>query len=215
MPLNEADTRAKLIDPALHACGWTEDLIRREETAGAIEIIDGKPRKQAKGRVDYTLRVKVNPDTQPVAVALIEAKAEHLPPTHGLEQAKAYAVGKRLNVPFVFSSNGHLYVEYNCATALSNLYADWCAKNGRLRLDPYAFKCTASVGGSDYIADLRGGSRHHFVATTVDLLTTGVDVPVVRNIVFFKYVRSPIAFYQMVGRGTRLDAPSGKLMFRV
>jgi type I restriction enzyme R subunit len=39
MPLNEADTRAKLIDPALHDRGWTENLIRREETAGAIEII--------------------------------------------------------------------------------------------------------------------------------------------------------------------------------
>jgi hypothetical protein len=24
-----SDTRAKLIDPAIHACGWTEDLIRR------------------------------------------------------------------------------------------------------------------------------------------------------------------------------------------
>ena len=55
----------------------------------------------------------------------------------------------------------------------------------------------------------------HFIATTVDLLTTGVDVPVVRNIVFFKYVRSPIAFYQMIGRGTRLDPATGKLMFRV
>jgi len=50
---------------------------------------------------------------------------------------------------------------------------------------------------------------------TVDLLTTGVDVPIVRNVVFFKYVRSSIAFYQMVGRGTRLHPPSGKLMFRV
>ena len=48
MGLGEADTRAKLIDPAIHARGWTEDLIRREETAGAIAIIDGKPRKQAK-----------------------------------------------------------------------------------------------------------------------------------------------------------------------
>jgi len=37
----------------------------------------------------------------------------------------------------------------------------------------------------------------------------------VQNIVFFKYVRSPIAFYQMIGRGTRLYAPTGKLMFRV
>ena len=70
MGLTESDTRAKLIDPAIHARGWTEDLIRREETAGAIEIIDGKPRKQAKGRVDYALRIKVNLETQPVAVAL-------------------------------------------------------------------------------------------------------------------------------------------------
>ena len=119
MPLNESDTRAKLIDPAIHARGWTEDLIRREETAGAIEIIAGKPRKRAKGRVDYTLRVKVNPQTQPVAVALIEAKAESLPPTHGLEQAKLYASCKRLNVPFVFSTNGHLFVEFDRSTGLT------------------------------------------------------------------------------------------------
>lgn len=30
MPLSEADTRAKLIDPALHACIWTQDLIHCE-----------------------------------------------------------------------------------------------------------------------------------------------------------------------------------------
>lgn len=42
MPLSESDTRAKWIDPGLHARGWTEDLIRREETAGAIEAIEGK-----------------------------------------------------------------------------------------------------------------------------------------------------------------------------
>jgi len=101
------------------------------------------------------------------------------------------------------------------AIALNNLYAEWCAAQGRPRLEPYAFKCTAAGGGSDYLADLRGAARHHFVATTVDLLTTGVDVPCVRNIVFFKYVRSPIAFYQMIGRGTRLDPASEKLMFRV
>ena len=101
------------------------------------------------------------------------------------------------------------------AATMNNLYAEWCAKNNLPRLEPYTFKCTAASGGSDYLADLRGGARHHFVATTVDLLTTGVDVPCVRNIVFFKYVRSPIAFYQMIGRGTRIDPPTGKLMFRV
>jgi type I restriction enzyme R subunit len=40
MALSESDTGAKLIDPALYSCGWTEDLIRREETAGAIVIED-------------------------------------------------------------------------------------------------------------------------------------------------------------------------------
>src|SRR3990170_4253224 len=118
-PLSESDTRAKLIDPAIHARGWTEDLIRREETAGAIEIIEGKATKKSKGRIDYTLRVKVNADSQPVAVALIEAKAENLPPTHGLEQAKAYANCKRLNVPFAFSSNGHLFVEFDRFSGLT------------------------------------------------------------------------------------------------
>jgi len=570
LAFNESDTRAKLIDPAIHKCGWTEDLIRREETAGAIEIIDGKPRKRAKGRTDYTLRVKVSLDTQPVAVALLEAKAESLPPTAGLQQAKLYASCQRLNVPFVLSSNGHLFVEFDRTTGftsesrpiadfptpdelrlryeqaagfclsdqaakpllmrypggeatrryyqdaairavlekiarcnrdgqpkrallplatgsgktfiavhllkriadagllrkalflcdrdelrsqalrafqnifgsnaaevfktrpdgrnnaqnarihiatyqtldvdspdgtgntlaefypqenyfshividechrsawgkwsevlrrnpdavqigltatprqiritektkeadddarltadnlrhfgepvyeydmgqgiedgylaaceiqkgrvniddtgitleeiiarrpidantgqpmspeylkelytktqyedlillpdrvyamckdlfeylletggpeqktimfcvrdrhaddvanqMNNLYAEWCAENGQSRAEPYAFKCTASVSGSQYLADLRGASRSHFIATTVELLTTGVDVPCVRNIVFFKYVRSPIAFYQMVGRGTRIDPPTNKLMFRV
>ena len=113
LSLSETDTRAKLIDPAIHARGWTEDLVRREETAGAIAILDGQPRKQARGRVDYVLRVKVTFDSQPVAVALIEAKAEHLPPAHGLEQAKCYARCRRMNVPFVFSTNGHLFVEYD------------------------------------------------------------------------------------------------------
>jgi len=119
MSLSESDTRAKLIDPALHSRGWTEDLIRREETAGAVEILDGQPRRSQHGRTDYTLRVKVTMDAQPVAVALIEAKAEHLPPGHGLEQAKLYAESKRLNVPFVFTTNGHMFVRFDRASSLS------------------------------------------------------------------------------------------------
>src|SRR5258705_10338940 len=67
MPLGEADTRAKLIDPAIHARRWTEDLIRREVTAGAVEGVEGQPRRRGKGRVDYTLRVRVNTSSQPVA----------------------------------------------------------------------------------------------------------------------------------------------------
>ncbi len=69
MILNEADTRAKLIDPALHRCGWTENLVRREETERSIDIVDGKPRRRQKGRIDYLLRIKVNINSQPIAVA--------------------------------------------------------------------------------------------------------------------------------------------------
>lgn len=554
--LTEADTRAKLIDPALHNRGWTEDLIRREETAPGIDIVEGKPRRRQRGRVDYLLRVRVNINTQPIAVALIEAKASDEPPDKGMEQAKRYA--RLNNVPFVYSCNGHLFLEYDhftgktsrprslnsfptpdelrhryqqgmgfslesesarpllepypggeasrryyqdaairaalekiaqgqkrlllflatgtgktfiavhllkkiadagqlrralfvcdrdelrsqglshfqnafganaaevtganpqknariliatyqtlnvsteaedarfltehypenyfshivldechrsawgkwslvlrrnpeavhigltatprsfeggtkaerredeeitannlkyfgepvyeydmaqgiedgyiaaaeiirreinldltgitrqdieqlgakdaitgkpvtadiaqeyyearsfedliqlpdrvkamcqdlfgmllqtggplqktiifctrdthadaVANEMNNLYADWCVRNGEQRLEPYAFKCTAAVSGSQYIADLRGSMRSHFIATTVDLISTGVDVPCVRNVVFFKYVQSPIAFHQMMGRGTRLHPPTNKLMFRV
>lgn len=36
MPLSEADTRAKLIDPSLQARGWHEDLIKREKLVGPV-----------------------------------------------------------------------------------------------------------------------------------------------------------------------------------
>lgn len=564
MSHNEADTRSKLIDPAIYKRGWSEDHIKREESAGTIEIVAGKAKRNAKGKVDYTLRLKMASASQPVAVAIIEAKAENKHPGHGLEQAKAYAVCKRLNVPFAFSSNGHQFVEFDrftgvtsaprpmsefpspddlrmryesgmgfsldspaakpllaayhggeagrryyqdaairavlekiarsdalgepkralltlatgagktfiavnllkkiadagqlrralfvcdrdelrtqglaalqkvfgsdamaatgsnpeknarvvvatyqtldvdsdeadanfltknypenyfshividechrsawgkwsqvltrnpdaiqvgltatprkinfpkgskeaeadakicadnfkhfgepvyeydmaqaiedgylaaceiikgrvsldnsaltkdeilqrkvtnaktgddvsedelkeqyekqnyegqillpervsamckdlftylCDTGgpeqktiifcardrhaddvareMNNLYVEWCKQEGKTRKEPYAFKCTAANDGSDYLPDLKGASRHHFIATTVDLLSTGVDVPCLRNIVFFKYVKSPISFYQMIGRGTRIDIPTDKLMFRV
>lgn len=75
MPYNEADTRAKLIDPAQRQRGWTEDLVFCEQTAGSI-VLDGMRARRLPGRVDYLLRVRVNPGTQPVPLALIEAKAE-------------------------------------------------------------------------------------------------------------------------------------------
>lgn len=555
--LSEADTKAKLIDSALHRCGWTEDLIHREETARPIDIVEGLPRRRERGRIDYVLRIKVSPTAQPVAVALLEAKKNTDPPDKGLEQAKKYA--KLHNVPFVYSTNGYLFVEYDATTGktsspkpidefpspqqlrkryeevkgfsldseqakplliayphgettrryyqdaairavlekiaqgkkrmllylatgsgktfiavhilkkiadagrlrralfvcdrdelrnqalsafqavfgadaaavtssnpqknarvliatyqtlnvatdtddakffienypenyfshividechrsawgkwsiilrrnpdaihigltatprwfaeglrkedaaedeeitannyryfgepvyeydiaqgiedgylaacmvikrevdidqkgitkeeikqhqpkdaltgqlvkeesikdkyeaesfedeiqlpdrvksmcadlfnmllqtgdphqktvvfcvrdshadavaaeLNNLYADWCKQNNQPRLEPYAFKCTASVSGSTYLADLRGSERSHFIATTVDLITTGVDVPILQNVVFFRYIKSPILFHQMLGRGSRIHLPTNKLMFRV
>ncbi|MEO3742547.1 DEAD/DEAH box helicase family protein [Plantactinospora sp. B5E13] len=47
------------------------------------------------------------------------------------------------------------------------------------------------------------GSAPH-IAISVDMLDTGIDVPEVVNLVFFKIVRSKTKFWQMIGRGTRL-----------
>jgi len=116
LPLTEADTHAKLVNPAIYSRGWTEDHIKREESTGAVEIIAGKARRRSKGRTDLTLRVIVTAETQPVAVAVIEVKRDTLPPGKGLTQAKGYAKAARLNVPFVFSTNGHMYVEFDRTT---------------------------------------------------------------------------------------------------
>lgn len=57
--------------------------------------------------------------------------------------------------------------------------------------------------------------RNPNVAVTVDLLTTGVDVPEICNLVFLRRVNSRILFDQMLGRATRLCPDIGKESFRI
>lgn len=51
------------------------------------------------------------------------------------------------------------------------------------------------------------------IATTVDLLSTGIDIPHLRNIVFMKPVASTVLFKQIIGRGSRLSKDKG--FFRI
>ena len=53
------------------------------------------------------------------------------------------------------------------------------------------------------------------IAVTVDLLTTGIDVPRVANLVFLRRIRSRILYDQMIGRATRLCPEIGKSVFRI
>ena len=57
--------------------------------------------------------------------------------------------------------------------------------------------------------------RNPTISVTVDLLTTGVDVPEICNIVFLRRVNSRILFEQMLGRATRLCPEVEKETFRV
>ena len=53
------------------------------------------------------------------------------------------------------------------------------------------------------------------IAVTVDLLTTGIDVPSITNLVFLRRVNSRILYEQMIGRATRLCPDIGKEVFRI
>lgn len=53
------------------------------------------------------------------------------------------------------------------------------------------------------------------VAVTVDLLTTGIDVPTISNLVFLRRVKSRILYEQMLGRATRLCPAINKERFRI
>jgi type I restriction enzyme R subunit len=54
------------------------------------------------------------------------------------------------------------------------------------------------------IDDFSQPDKGPHIAVSVDMLDTGIDVPEVVNLVFFKIVRSKAKFWQMIGRGTRL-----------
>ncbi len=97
--MNEAETRAELIDPALRAAGWggTEgSRIRREVIAPGRLIGSGK-RAQPE-YADYVLVYRSE------KLAVIEAKKRGLPDTEGVGQAKKYA--EKLETRFTYSTNG-------------------------------------------------------------------------------------------------------------
>lgn len=98
--MNEADTRAEHIDPALKTAGWgviEETRISREYPIipGRIE---GNRRRIKPLTADYVLIYRNH------KLAIIEAKSWDLPLTEGLAQAKNYA--KKLALRFAYSSNG-------------------------------------------------------------------------------------------------------------
>lgn len=53
------------------------------------------------------------------------------------------------------------------------------------------------------------------IAVTVDLLTTGIDVPTISNLVFLRRIKSRILYEQMLGRATRLCPEIDKEVFRI
>jgi type I restriction enzyme R subunit len=100
------------------------------------------------------------------------------------------------------------------AQQMNNLYVRWCKERGQTPKDYYAFKCMGGDNnGADMIEPLRGSGERAFIACTVDLLEAGVDIERLNAVVFFRYLKSSIKFYQMVGRGTRIHEETQKYKF--
>ncbi len=100
------------------------------------------------------------------------------------------------------------------AMHMNNLYTRWCRENEQTPKDHYAFKCMGGPNnGADMIEPMRGSGERAFIACTVDLLEAGVDIERLNAVVFLRYLQSPIKFYQMVGRGTRIHEETQKYKF--
>jgi type I restriction enzyme, R subunit len=98
--VNEAETRAEYIDPALAACGWgvVEGSRIRREYAITPGRLDGLGRRGKGLTADYVLIYR---NTK---LAVVEAKAWDEPLTEGVGQAKNYA--KKLEIRFAYATNG-------------------------------------------------------------------------------------------------------------
>ncbi len=115
--MNEAETRAELIDPALSQSGWgiiEGSKILRERnahiTAGKIQAGGGRSKPL---KADYILAYKGR------KLAVVEAKSDELEVGEGVAQAKQYAT--MLHLDFTYATNGKDIYEINLKTGKEGL----------------------------------------------------------------------------------------------
>lgn len=76
-------------------------------------------------------------------------------------------------------------------------------------------KITGQSDKVDQLIRRYKNERYPNIAITVDLLSTGIDVPKICNLVFMRRIRSRILYEQMMGRATRRCDEIGKTVFRI
>lgn len=76
-------------------------------------------------------------------------------------------------------------------------------------------KITGQSDKVDQLIRQYKNERYPNIAITVDLLTTGIDVPKICHLVFLRRVKSRILYEQMIGRATRRCDEIGKTVFRI
>ncbi len=115
---------------------------------------------------------------------------------HLMEKGQKVAGYDRLGKTIIFAKN-HDHAEF-IAKRFDENYPQHAGHFARV-ID---FKVTYAQSLIDHFSQ---PEKAPHIAISVDMLDTGIDVPEVVNLVFFKLVRSKTKFWQMVGRGTRLS----------
>lgn len=115
---------------------------------------------------------------------------------HLMENGLKVEGGDRLGKTIIFAKNQPhaVYIEARFNAAYPSLAGHFA------RVITYESGAYAQT----LIDDFSKKNKAPHIAISVDMLDTGIDVPEVVNLVFFKQVRSKTKFWQMMGRGTRL-----------
>ena len=114
---------------------------------------------------------------------------------HLMEHGQKIQGGDKLGKTIIFAAN-HDHAEF-IAERFNKNYPHLAGKF--LRVIDNQVKYAQTLIDDFYVAD-----KNPFIAVSVDMLDTGIDVHEIVNLVFFKLVRSRTKFWQMIGRGTRL-----------
>ena len=114
---------------------------------------------------------------------------------HLMQYGQKVAGGDRLGKTIIFAKNhAHaVFIEERFNLAYPHL------KGSFARVIDFQVDYAQSL-----IEDFSAEEKAPHIAISVDMLDTGIDVPEVVNLLFFKLVRSKTKFWQMIGRGTRL-----------
>lgn len=149
--MNEAETRAELIDPKLSACGWgvvegSKVLREYSITAGKIQTGGGRGKREV---ADYVLVYKG------IKLAIIEAKSAALEVGEGVMQAKKYA--HKLQLPTTYSCNGKEIYQICLATGEEGLVTNFLSPE---ELWQKTYPATGSANGS--AAELAATWREKF-----------------------------------------------------
>ena len=117
---------------------------------------------------------------------------------HLMERGQKVAGGDRLGKTIIFAKN-HDHAEFIVKRFDENYRAVLDVFGHFARVIDFEVTYAQSL-----IDSFSQSEKLPHIAVSVDMLDTGIDIPQVVNLVFFKLVRSKTKFWQMVGRGTRL-----------